>query len=718
MSSAAAGAASGPVFPGTNPFTASAPLGVRHAVSVGGTFQPLPMVCGTEQRVLWYAPGAAADSLWRHVDVTGGAAPTFSSEAVTVNGTYLARVGDFDADGCEDVLWASAGVGGDSIWYFHRDGSHAAVGVTVPTGADEAVVGEFSGDTADDVLWSGPGGFAERISTGSRVRGDLRTASAPQAAAAQSPVLVDDRSSVLWFGAGAVADVLWRGVRAGVSSPARVEALALSGSEEVHSFAGRALLYDAGSGRGRMVHGVLPAVALGLPSIPLTTDGLLGVNLRVSDGTARSRLGVLHAPGPSPDFLVDLDVAGRWSRVTPANDGTTPDLGRYAFGISEDGRYVVAGTGQSFDTMSVLDRTTGVRYLPPRAVGGGTPNGGLDLRPDLSVVVGRRAERIAFTSFASNLVPNDTNGRQDVFVWDRIAGTYAKAPDVGADRVPGVVGMSVDGGIVVIRSVDRANPNVNTGEILTWDLRTGVLAKAPGAASTSPVDSLARVAAVSANGRLLGFSARSAIAGVPGSGPGRAYLFDRTTGRFELQPAGVGGAAPNGRSVPVAFSADQSKVLLMTTATNLVAGASTGTRTAVIWDRSTGRYTAQPLGFDGRAPEGGHLGIYSSLPLAISADGSQVLLASASANLLPGAATASSGPARTVTTLYVWDVTTGRYLRQPRSASGAQVRSDLVALGPSAASADLGQVVVTTVGRDLAPGDTDGTSDGYLWDRS
>ena len=36
--------------------------------------------------------------------------------------------------------------------------------------------------------------------------------------------------------------------------------------------------------------------------------------------------------------------------------------------------------------------------------------------------------RVAFTSLASNLVAGDTNGVNDVFVWDTVAGTYQRQP--------------------------------------------------------------------------------------------------------------------------------------------------------------------------------------------------------------------------------------------------------------------------------------------------
>ena len=133
---------------------------------------------------------------------------------------------------------------------------------------------------------------------------------------------------------------------------------------------------------------------------------------------------------------------------------------------------------------------------------------------------------VAFVSFATNLVPGDTNDATDVFVRDRQTGTTRRV-SLGPGGVQG------NGG------------------------------------SAGP--------AISANGRFVAFfSAATNL--VPGDTNGTADVFvrDRQTGTTRRVSLGPGGVQGDGDSVGAAISADGRFVAFESDATNLVPGDTNG----------------------------------------------------------------------------------------------------------------------------------------------
>jgi Tol biopolymer transport system component len=152
-----------------------------------------------------------------------------------------------------------------------------------------------------------------------------------------------------------------------------------------------------------------------------------------------------------------------------ADDGSQADELSYQSKLSADGRYLVFGTEASNllrdDTngasdIVLRDRLTGLntRVSPASAIYTGWISGG-SRRPTISA----DGRRVAYWSDAVNLVPDDTNGKGDVFVFDRIAGTTTRVSvtadgsqisgsgesGVGGDRAPAI---SADGRYVLFQS--------------------------------------------------------------------------------------------------------------------------------------------------------------------------------------------------------------------------------------------------------------------------
>ncbi|MBI5929038.1 MAG: PD40 domain-containing protein [Chloroflexi bacterium] len=110
-----------------------------------------------------------------------------------------------------------------------------------------------------------------------------------------------------------------------------------------------------------------------------------------------------------PDvFLFDRQL-GELSHVSPAPPGES-FWGGYDADISADGRYVVYSLGHIY----VFDRQTDITEQISGTSHWGE-SGGSEFYPTIS----DDGRYVAYQSYTDNLVPNDTNGRPDVFVYDR-----------------------------------------------------------------------------------------------------------------------------------------------------------------------------------------------------------------------------------------------------------------------------------------------------------
>ena len=185
---------------------------------------------------------------------------------------------------------------------------------------------------------------------------------------------------------------------------------------------------------------------------------------------------------------------------------------------------------------------------------------------------------VAFQSWASNLVPGDTNGRTDVFVHNRRTGR--------TERV-------------------SVGPNGAQGN----------------AGSASP--------ALSADGRFVAFGS-DATNLVPGDTNGEADVFvhDRRTGTTERVSVGPGGGQGNGESFSPSLSADGRFVAFQSYATNLVPGDTNNTSDVFVRDRGTGTTERVSVRRDGVHD--------TSDTLTLSADGRFVAFHSEASNLVVG----------------------------------------------------------------------------------
>ena len=154
-------------------------------------------------------------------------------------------------------------------------------------------------------------------------------------------------------------------------------------------------------------------------------------------------------------------LAGITDVVSLASDGSQANQGAEAPTVSADGRFVAFhspsdnlvpgdtnGTTDVFVRDRWLGRTEGVTVQPR----------GLEVRePSDSAVISADGRYVAFRSRAPNLVPGDTNGFEDLFVRDRLTGATERV-SVGpggmqANHASWMPDVSADGRFVVFASL-------------------------------------------------------------------------------------------------------------------------------------------------------------------------------------------------------------------------------------------------------------------------
>jgi hypothetical protein len=138
-------------------------------------------------------------------------------------------------------------------------------------------------------------------------------------------------------------------------------------------------------------------------------------------------------------FVRDL-VTGTTERISVASDGSQANMPSHDASISADGRYVAfrssatnlhAGDLNTDTDIYLRDRVLGTTTHLSKSSAGVFANKGSDLP-----AVSGDGRFVAFDSSATNLVPNDTNARDDIFFVDPAGCAPAIAIRTGAGNVP------------------------------------------------------------------------------------------------------------------------------------------------------------------------------------------------------------------------------------------------------------------------------------------
>jgi Tol biopolymer transport system component len=246
---------------------------------------------------------------------------------------------------------------------------------------------------------------------------------------------------------------------------------------------------------------------------------------------------------------------------------------------------------------------------------------------------------VAFKSFASNLVPGDTNNNSDIFVRDLLTNTttLVSLDSAGnqANSDSSSPSISADGRFVAFASfASNLLPKMKY-DIFVRDLLTNTTTLVSVDSAGNPADNFSSSPSISADGRFVAFDSYSNL--VPGdtnnNSPVRNSdifvrdLLTSTTTRVSVDSAGNQGNSNSG--VP-SISADGRFVAFQSFVSNLVPEDTNHQPDIFVRDLLTNTTTIVSL--DSAGNQGNN---YSSSP-SISADGRFVAFASVASNLVPG----------------------------------------------------------------------------------
>ena len=357
-------------------------------------------------------------------------------------------------------------------------------------------------------------------------------------------------------------------------------------------------------------------------------------NLVPNDGNQKSDV-FLRDRETGTTEIVSLDSAGH-----QANDHS------WWTAVSADGRFVafestasnlVAGDTNGWGDVFVRDRQsrTTERVSVDSAGGEGSRGGGV---PAISA----DGRFVCFLSDSPDLVPNDTNGRWDAFLRDRLAGTTVRV----STRPDGVQGngdawtasISADGQVVLFASTASnlvpEDPNQSMDAIVR-DLRLDTIEVASLGTNGVHGNGWSNVPTISPDGRYVAFVSNSTNLGfdvVPGIA--HVYVKDRRTGVLEIASVADDGRQGNGKCDRPTLSADGRTVAFESEASNLVPSDTNHAVDVFVRDLDAGTTERASVASDGSEGQPTSDWLTSNGP-SISADGRRVVFTSPAANLVP-----------------------------------------------------------------------------------
>ncbi len=251
---------------------------------------------------------------------------------------------------------------------------------------------------------------------------------------------------------------------------------------------------------------------------------------------------------------------------------------------------------------------------------------------------------VVFESSATNLVANDTNGVADIFIRDRSKGTTRRisvsSTEVQTDGFSRRAVISPDGRFVLFASsaTNLVGNDTNAAEdIFVRDRSKGTTRRVSIGNGEQQGNSWSYGHSLSPDGRFVAFASGSTNL-VSGDTNAASDIFvrDRRAGTTRRVNVNAGGIEGNGPSDSPWISADGRLVSFSSSATNLVAGDSNGVGDVFVRNRETGRTRRGSIGSNGSQADG------ESDDAMISADGRVVVFYSTATNLVPNDDNATS----------------------------------------------------------------------------
>lgn len=362
---------------------------------------------------------------------------------------------------------------------------------------------------------------------------------------------------------------------------------------------------------------------------------------------------------------------GTISRVSVSSDRVEANGSSDYPAISSDGLYVAFDSeadnlvpddnNDSWDIFVYNQRTGEVERISVNSEG--EEGDDYSLEPSLSA----DSRYVSFSSSASNLVPGDTNGTWDIFVYDRQTGQMERVSVSSngeqSNSDSGSSTLSADGRYVSFSSnaSNLVSGDTNNAEdIFVYDRQTGeinrVSVSSDGMQGNSGSGSRS---SISADARYVSFSSNASNLVLDDTnGTSDIFVFDRQTSHINRVSVSSDGTQGNGWSWAPSISADGRYVSYASWASTLVLGDTNDASDIFVYDRQTYEIERVSVSSDGTQ---GNAGGYSF----ISADGRYVSFSSSADTLV-------SDDTNDAYDIFVYDRQTGEIDRVSVSSNGTQ----------------------------------------------
>ncbi|MEG4967989.1 calcium-binding protein [Microcoleus sp. B6-A1] len=296
------------------------------------------------------------------------------------------------------------------------------------------------------------------------------------------------------------------------------------------------------------------------------------------------------------DIFVRDTLANTTTRVSVNSAGNQANDYSYFSSITPDGRFVVFSSNASNlvpgDTNNNIDlfvRDTLANTTTRVSVDSAGNQANREVYGSSISADGRF---VAFTSFAFNLVPGDTNENYDTFVRDLSTNTTTRVSVNSAGNQasgsPGIPSISANGRFVVFDS-NASNlvpgDTNNTSDIFVRDLLTNTTTRVSVDSAGNEANKFSSNPSISGDGRFVTFASTASNL-VPGDTNENYDVFVRdtlanTTARVSVDSSGNEG---NNESSDSSISADGHRVVFSSDATNLVPGDTNNTLDVFVSD--------------------------------------------------------------------------------------------------------------------------------------
>jgi Tol biopolymer transport system component len=308
--------------------------------------------------------------------------------------------------------------------------------------------------------------------------------------------------------------------------------------------------------------------------------------------------------------------------------------------ISGNGRFVAfdtAATNLAGPTVSprdvyVHDRKTKKTKRASRRPNGKKPNG-----PSETPDINGNGRFVVFSSNASNIVKNDTNGTWDIFVYDRVTkktrrvsvksnGKQANGPS----RQPSI---SADGRFVAFVSEAKNLVKADTSpikDVFVYDRKTRKTTRVSVRSNGAEAHSFSLNPRLSGNGRFVAFDSFAMnLVKNDTNGKYDVFVHDRVTKKTRRVSLRSNGAQSDGDSSGPDISVSGRYVAFHSRGSNLVNGDSNGTSDVFVHDRKSKKTKRVSVSTAGVEADD------NSNSAAIDASGRAIAFVSAATNLIP-----------------------------------------------------------------------------------